>query len=56
MFLWGGESKETRKNDGLSLLLIWITLWKNNAETVFFGLWQRKGLKALLMGCTTDQT
>lgn len=33
--------------------LIWVQLWKSNAETVFFGLWQRKGQKALSMGCIT---
>jgi len=56
VFYWGGESKETRKIDGLSLLLIWVTLWKNNAEVVFFGLWQQKGLKALSMVFILKQT
>jgi len=55
-FTGGGESKETRKIDGLSLLLIWVTLWKNNAEVVFFGLWQQKGLKALSMVFILKQT
>lgn len=33
--------------------LIWWQLWKSNAGTAFFGLWQRKGLKVWSMGCIT---
>jgi hypothetical protein len=52
----GGKVRKPEKSHHHVLLIKFVTLWKNNADHAFFGLWQQKGLKALLTGCITKPT
>jgi len=52
----GGKVRKREKSHHHVLLIKLVTLWKNNADLAFFGSWQRKGLKALWMGCITKPT
>jgi hypothetical protein len=52
----GGRVRKREKSNHHVFLIKMVTLWKNNAERAYFGLWQRKGQKALLMACITELT
>jgi hypothetical protein len=52
----GGKVRKREKSHHHVLLIKFVTLWKNNADHAFFGSWQLKGQKALLMGCITKPT